>query len=175
MLPLVVRGGVLLARKVSRFRLIGVFLLEFLAFNTGLSIMNGLGADMILQSTLFVTCCRAAGVPARWQSGWETKPWGSNMHDWAEVYIEPWGWLPIDKSYGLQPSDNPKIKEFYIGHQDAYRLIVNLDYGQPLVPPKKDLRSEPADLQRGEVEIDGRNLYFDEWRYRMSFDANPVE
>jgi transglutaminase-like putative cysteine protease len=130
--------------------------------------------DCGLQSTLLITLCRAVGVPARWQSGWETKPWGWNMHDWAEVYIEPWGWLPVDQSYGLQGGDDREIDEFYIGHQDSYRMIVNLDYGTPLFPPKADLRSEPADFQRGEVELDGRNLYFDEWDYDVRFDWRPL-
>ena len=70
-----------------------------------------------------------------------------------------------DPSYGLQKSDDPKVRDFYIGHQDSYRLIVNLDYGRALTPPKQSFRSEPADFQRGEVELDGRNLYFDEWDY----------
>ena len=47
-----------------------------------------------MQAMLFITMCRCAGVPARWQSGWETKPVGSSQHDWAEFYVEPWGWLP---------------------------------------------------------------------------------
>ena len=25
-----------------------------------------------------------------------------NMHDWCEFYVEPWGWLPADPSYGLR-------------------------------------------------------------------------
>ncbi|MGO9310773.1 MAG: oxidoreductase [Spirochaetia bacterium] len=54
LLPLVVVGGALLARKVSRFRLIGVFLVEFLVFLAVLSLLNGLGTDMIVQSALFV-------------------------------------------------------------------------------------------------------------------------
>jgi len=121
--------------------------------------------DCGIQSTLFITMCRAAGVPARWQSGWETKPVGWTMHDWAEIYIAPWGWVPCDMSYGVQKSEDPKIADFYIGHQDSHRMIVNLDYGRELIPPKNSLRSEPADFQRGEVEIDGKNLYFDEWDY----------
>jgi transglutaminase-like putative cysteine protease len=133
---------------------------------------NGRG-DCGIQTSLFITMCRIAGVPARWQSGWETKPQRWNMHDWCEVYIEPWGWLPCDPSYGLQKSDDPKVREFYIGHQDSYRMIVNTDYGCPLVPPKQSLRSEPADFQRGEVEIDGRNLYFDEWDYDFTFEQTP--
>ncbi|WP_428940691.1 transglutaminase-like domain-containing protein [Fontivita pretiosa] len=126
--------------------------------------------DCGIQSILFIAMCRAAGIPARWQSGWETKPVGWNMHDWAEFYVHPWGWLPADVSYGLQKSDDPAIREFYFGHQDSYRLITNLDYGRELVPAKPSLRSEPADFQRGEVELDGRNLYFDEWDYDFKFE-----
>jgi transglutaminase-like putative cysteine protease len=126
--------------------------------------------DCGVQSMLFITMCRAAGIPSRWQSGWTSKPGDMNMHDWAEIYIEPWGWLPTDVSYGLQPSDDPQVREFYLGHMDAYRLIVNLDYGQPLQPAKSGLRSEPADFQRGEVTLDGRNLYFDDWTYDIMFD-----
>ena len=132
--------------------------------------LTSLKGDCGVQGLLFITMCRAAGVPARWQSGWETKPSNWNMHDWAEFYVEPWGWLPADPSYGLQKSDDPKVREFYFGHQDSYRLIVNLDYGRALVPPKTSLRSEPADFQRGEVEIDGRNLYLDEWEYDFRFE-----
>jgi len=45
--------------------------------------------DCGVQNTTFVTLCRAAGVPARWQSGFGTKPGQENMHDWAEIYVEP--------------------------------------------------------------------------------------
>lgn len=120
--------------------------------------------DCGVQNTLFITMCRIAGIPARWQSGFETKPgdhWG--MHDWAEIYIAPWGWLPADASYGVQASPDPRVADFYLGHQDAYRWIVNLDWGRELFPPKRSLRSEPADFQRGEVEVDGVNLYYDAW------------
>ena len=130
--------------------------------------------DCGIQGMIFIAMCRAAGVPARWQSGWETKPGNWNMHDWAEFYVEPWGWLPADPSYGLRTSDDPKVRYFYFGHQDSYRLIVNLDYGHELVPPKRSLRSEPADFQRGEVEIDGKNLYFDEWDWKMEFEWEPL-
>jgi transglutaminase-like putative cysteine protease len=67
---------------------------------------NNKRGDCGVASMLFITMCRIAGVPARWQSGWETKPVDWNMHDWTEVYIEPWGWLPCDPSYGLQKSDD---------------------------------------------------------------------
>ena len=129
--------------------------------------------DCGVQSTVFVTLCRIAGIPARWQSGWETKPSNWGMHDWAEFYIAPWGWLPADASYGVQESEDPRIADFYCGHQDSYRLIVNLDWGRDLFPPKQSLRSEPADFQRGEVEVDGQNLYFDQWDYAIKVKRDP--
>jgi len=135
-----------------------------------LACMSRRKGDCGVQSILFVTMCRIAGVPARWQSGWETKRVNNSMHDWTEVYIDPWGWLPCDPSYGLQKSDDPKVREFYIGHQDSYRCIINLDYGRELVPPKPSLRSEPADFQVGEIELDGRNLFYDEWDYDMTIE-----
>lgn len=131
--------------------------------------------DCGVHAILFITMCRYAGIPARWQSGWESKPEDWNMHDWAEFHVEPWGWLPADPSYGLQKSDDPEIREFYLGHQDSYRLIGNLDYGAELHPPKPTLRSEPADFQRGEVELDGRNLYFDDWTYDIKFEWEPMQ
>ncbi|HEX8523882.1 MAG TPA: transglutaminase domain-containing protein [Tepidisphaeraceae bacterium] len=129
--------------------------------------------DCGVQSTMFTTMCRIAGIPARWQSGWESKPLGWNMHDWSEIYIAPWGWLPVDASYGKQESDDPAVRDFYLGHQDSYRMIVNLDYGRELIPPKQSMRSEPADFQRGEVEVDGKNLYFNQWKYKMEFTRDP--
>ncbi|WP_182424125.1 hypothetical protein [Alistipes sp. AF48-12] len=50
---------------------------------------------------------------------------------------------------------------------DSYRLVVNSDYGYPFDPPKRHMRSEPVDFQRGEAETSERNLYFDEWDYHM--------
>ncbi len=130
--------------------------------------------DCGVQNTSFTTLCRAAGIPARWQSGWQTKPGDWNMHDWSEIYLEPWGWVPTDASYGVQKSSDPRVQDFFCGHMDPYRMIVNLDYGRALEPPKTSFRSEPIDFQRGEIEIDGHNLYFDEWDYKFEIDTKPV-
>ena len=43
-----------------------------------------------------------------------------------------------------------------------------------LEPPKTSFRSEPTDFQRGEVEIDGHNLYFDEWEYKFDAKTTPL-
>ncbi len=127
--------------------------------------------DCGVQSMVFITLCRAAGVPARWQSGWETRPNQWNMHDWSEFYVEPWGWLPADASYGVKEHADQRVRDFYCGHLDPYRLIVNLDYGRALYPTKRSFRSEPVDFQRGEIEVDGHNLYFDQWTWDIKVET----
>lgn len=130
--------------------------------------------DCGVQGMTFITLCRAAGVPARWQSGWQLRPGGAGMHDWSEIYVEPWGWLPVDASYGVRDDEDPRVQDFFFGRMDPYRMIVNLDYARPLTPAKTSFRSEPNDFQRGEIEIDGHNLYFNEWRYRFHVESTPA-
>jgi hypothetical protein len=109
---------------------------------------------------------RYAGVPARWQSGWMLHPNSVNMHDWLEVYYEGIGWVPTDQSFGrgrYNVIDNDDEYNFYTKGLDAYRWIVNSDYSGEFSPAKKFIRSETVDFQRGEVEWEGGNLYFDKW------------
>lgn len=118
---------------------------------------------------VYISLCRCAGIPARWQSGWTTDlATGGNMHDWTEIWLDGFGWIPVDPSYGKKSHPDPRVRDFYFGNLDPYRLIVNTDYGQELSPPMSGLRAEPLDFQRGEVELDGRVLYFDEWDYTFS-------
>ncbi len=119
---------------------------------------------------LFMAMARYNGIPARWQSGWMLHPGSVNLHDWCEIYFEGLGWVPIDQSFGRQQVKNPEVQEFFLGGLDAYRLIVNDNYGMPLFPEKQFLRSETNDFQRGEVEWRGGNLYFDMWDYHMEVE-----
>jgi transglutaminase-like putative cysteine protease len=99
----------------------------------------------------------------KWQSGWYLFPGDFNLHDWCEVYYQGVGWVPLDMSFGLLPSEDQHIREYYITGIDAYRFIVNDATGTPFIPGKRFMRSEPVDFQRGEVEWRGGNLYFDKW------------
>ena len=63
--------------------------------------------------------------------------------------------------------ENIQVKEFYLQGLDSYRFVVNDDYGCELFPKKTYPRSEPYDFQRGEVEWEGGNIYFDKWDYSM--------
>jgi transglutaminase-like putative cysteine protease len=119
--------------------------------------------DCGVHAMLFIALCRASGVPARWQSGWVARPDYWNMHDWAEFYVEPYGWLPADPSVGLQKSDDPRIRDFLFGGSDAYRMIANLGFDTSFEPEEAHWRSDPVDSQKGEVQWRGGNLYFDQW------------
>lgn len=126
--------------------------------------------DCGMQTFLFISMLRYKGVPVRWQSGWMMPPGAENLHDWCEVYYEGTGWVPVDISYDLQQSEIAGIKEFYLSGIDSYRLIVNDGVAGPLYPKKQFLRSEPFDFQRGEVEWNRGNLYFDKWDYDMKIE-----
>ncbi|MFO8001622.1 MAG: transglutaminase-like domain-containing protein [Marinilabilia sp.] len=123
--------------------------------------------DCGMQTLLFMTLCRYKGIPARWQSGWMLHPGHVNLHDWCEVWYEDVGWVPVDVSFKLQKSDDPRVREFYITGIDAFRFVVNKDYGREFCPEKQWPRSEPWDFQRGELEWAGGNLYFDLWSWDM--------
>ena len=55
------------------------------------------------------------------------------------------------------------------------RLIFNDDISQTFDPPKTHVRSETVDSQRGEVEWQGGNLYFDQWTWHMDWSCTPVK
>jgi hypothetical protein len=129
--------------------------------------------DCGIQTLTFMTLCRMNGIPTKWQSGWEFKPPNDSMHDWGQIYFEPYGWVPMDVSYGQRDSKDDRLKWFYLGGMDSYRLIFNDAYSQPFYPIKIHHRSETIDSQRGEVEWRGGNLYFDQWSW--DFDWKIVE
>jgi hypothetical protein len=127
--------------------------------------------DCGIKSMTFMTFCRYNGIPARWESGWTTDP-VKDMHDWCEIYLAPYGWVPVDVTYGPVDSANDREKWFYLGGIDGLRFFVNTDYDQPLYPAKTFYRSEIVDFQRGEVEWRGGNLYFNQWTW--NFNAEEV-
>lgn len=120
---------------------------------------------------LFITLCRYGGIPAHFQSGFMMHPGAWNLHDWAEIYFEGIGWVPVDQSFGIPVyAQTPEEEMFFLGGIDAWRMIVNNDYSFPLYPEKIYPRSETVDFQRGEVEWRGGNLYFNQWDYDMDIE-----
>jgi transglutaminase-like putative cysteine protease len=138
-------------------------------------------ADCGQQTLLLITLLRMNGIPARWQSGMVFSDGDySNIHDWGQVYLAPYGWVPMDVTTGRLAADkgngdDPSMEWFYLGGLDNWRIAFNQDWGQPFQPPKKHFRSDNVDSQRGEAEWDGGNLYFNQTGYDFEWQILPVK
>ncbi len=149
------------AREYSTIKNIPEYVLE-----------NGHG-DCGQVGLLYITLCRAAGIPARWESGYMLHPGGLNFHDWGETYFEGVGWVPTDASFGRTTEDCEQMRDYYATGIDIYRMASNEAVGDKLSPEKKYIRSETVDFQSGEVEWRKGNLYYDKWE--SSFKLNSME
>lgn len=119
-------------------------------------IATSLKGDCGVQALLFITLCRIAGVPARWQAGMEVSPLDVGSHDWAQFYIAPYGWLFADPSFGGAAYRMGRTDRwnFYFGNLDPYRLPANSEYQHDFYVPTRFLRRDPYDNQSGEAEYD---------------------
>ena len=116
--------------------------------------------DCGVQALLFITMCRIAGIPARWQSGLSVTPVSVGPHDWAQFFIPCYGWLYADLSFGgsaFRAGDLPR-RDFYFGNLDPFRMVANTAFQAPLLPSKSGLRADPYDNQVGECEVAGKGL-----------------
>ncbi|MHC4584138.1 MAG: transglutaminase-like domain-containing protein [Planctomycetota bacterium] len=57
--------------------------------------------DCTEYSDLFVALCRAKNIPARFAAGYTVRYDNiSPKHNWAEVFLQDYGWVPFDPSWG---------------------------------------------------------------------------
>ena len=120
--------------------------------------------DCGVMALLFITLCRIAGVPARWQSGLYVTPQSAGAHDWAQFYIAPYGWLWADCSFGsgAHRVGNETRRRHYFGNLDPLRMVANREFYAQLTPPDEQLRNDPYDNQTGEANLNGRPLHGEE-------------
>lgn len=132
-----------------------------------------LRGDCGVMALLFITLCRIAGVPARWQSGLSAKPDDAGAHDWAMFYVAPYGWLYADPSFGSGARRNGEIsrRKHYFGNLDPCRMVANSVFQAPLTPPDPCYRNDPYDNQLGEMTVDGVGL----WGEQMERSVETVE
>ncbi|HEY44496.1 MAG TPA: transglutaminase domain-containing protein [Anaerolineae bacterium] len=86
-------------------------------------------------SALFVALCRAKGIPARPIVGYWAINGIDQTHVWAEFYVEPFGWVPVDPTIG---QFEPGKRDYYFGNMDNQRVILNKGYNITLDPPGPD-------------------------------------
>ena len=133
-------------------------------------VVSGHKGDCGAQALVFITMCRIAGIPARWQSGHYSNPVRVGSHDWSRFYIEEYGWLYADVSFGGggNRSGNEKQRRFYFGNLDPFRMCSCRRFQTNFEPAMMELRSDPYDAQSGEVELIG------EKHYRYPHDSQTV-
>lgn len=137
--------------------------------------------DCGMQALLFITMCRIAGVPARWQSGLYAEPGSVGMHDWAQFYVAPYGWMFADCSFGgsAHRNGNEERRWFYFGHLEPFRVPAASEFLHPLYPPTHFLRCDPCDNQVGEAEYSDGGLMdgggFDTDHQLLSYEEIPLK
>ena len=152
------RNPLLLARRVYdalTTRPIYSYLRSYFTYpNLAEYLLTDMKGDCGAFAVTFIALCRCLGIPARWQSGLYCAPHDVGCHDWAQFYCAPWGWLPVDVSFGnaaFHAGDTERW-DFYFGHMDPFRLPAARAFQAPFEKPKRFLRSDPYDNQNGEVE-----------------------
>lgn len=89
--------------------------------------------------SLFIGMMRAAGIPARFEIGFSV-PTDQHegpvpgYHCWAEFYVEPYGWVPVDASEAWK---HPEKKDYFFGAHDDNRVQFTLGRDIRLDPPQQ--------------------------------------
>lgn len=134
--------------------------------------------DCGVMALLFITLCRRLGIPSKWESGSSVRPDSIGSHDWAMFYVEPYGWLYADPSFGggALRRGCTELWEHYFGNLDPFRMVANNDFQQPFDPPKRFMRTDPYDNQSGEAEFESYGLGFGELKKsRRVLSAEAVD
>lgn len=90
---------------------------------------------------LFIGMMRVAGIPARFEIGFSLPADNAEgeipgYHCWAQFYVEPYGWIPVDASEAWK---DPSKRDYFFGAHDEDRVLFTLG---------RDIRFNPA--QAGE-------------------------
>jgi hypothetical protein len=127
------------------------------------------GADVDAE---FVAMARAAGIPARLDSGFllpEGQMEGivSGDQSWAEFYVNGIGWIPVDAS---QAAQYPAKQDAFFGAIDARRVMISTGHVGDV--PSAPLSSAQNSAVYPSIEMDGKpspnfslDFFFDEAKF----------
>jgi len=89
--------------------------------------------------SLFIGMMRAAGIPSRFEIGF---PLPTDQHEgtipgyhcWAQFYLDPYGWIPVDTSEAWK---HPDKKDYFFGAHDDNRVQLTVGRDIRLDPPQQ--------------------------------------
>lgn len=100
-------------------------------WNTAPTVLSRGNGSCSEYTFVFISMCRAAGIPARYAGSVVVRGEDASMddvfHRWAEVYLPGYGWIPVDPSRGDQ--DWPRDKAAAIGSVSGTLLITTQSGG----------------------------------------------
>ena len=119
---------------------------------------RSLRGDCGVMALTFITMCRIAGIPARWQSGLYVAADHIGPHDWARFHTPKTGWLWADCSFGSSARRNGEAerRRHHFGNLDPWRMVANSRFEPDFMPVCDGIREDPYDNQMGEASVDGR-------------------
>jgi len=138
--------------------------------------------------TVFVSLCRAAGVPARdiWGIRMPTAKEGDmtkSQHCWAEFYLPGYGWIPVDAgdvhkvifNKKLSPEEARQLPErdYFFGNIDENRIQLGYAHGV-LNPPQsgKPLVYFMYPYAEADSKVLGEDVIGHNFGYKMTFKEN---
>lgn len=91
-------------------------------------------------SSLFVTMCRIASVPARNETGFVLFPETGNIveHGWASVHLKSCGWVDVDTQWAQIEKDEGRDPAAYFLRRPDYRIVFTRGFNIRLIPPIPD-------------------------------------
>ena len=106
-----------IARKIYNYIIDHMFYERVGGWNTAPTVLKRGNGSCSEYSFIYISMCRAAGLPARYAGSVVVRGDDASMddvfHRWVEVYLPEYGWIPVDPSGGDQTS--PRDQANYFG------------------------------------------------------------
>lgn len=120
-----------IARKIFDHIIANMYYEMTGGWNTAPTVLERGNGSCSEYTFVFISMCRAAGLPARYVGSVVVRGDDASMddvfHRWAEVYLPNYGWVPVDGSRGDR--DWPRDQAHAIGYVPANLLITTQSGG----------------------------------------------
>jgi hypothetical protein len=117
-----------IARKIYNFLMDKMYYEMAGGWNTAPTVLDRGNGSCSEYSFVYISMCRAAGLPARYVGSVVVRGDDDSMddvfHRWVEVYLPNYGWIPVDPSGGDQ--ELPRNQANYFGHL-ANRFLITTE------------------------------------------------
>jgi transglutaminase-like putative cysteine protease len=120
-----------MARKIFNHIIAKMYYEMTGGWNTAPTVLERGNGSCSEYTFVFISMCRAAGIPARYVGSvvvrGETASMDDVFHRWAEIYMPGYGWIPVDGSRGDR--EWPRDQAMAIGHLTNGLLITTQSGG----------------------------------------------